>query len=268
MWAVVLPLTLLALAVVGIMAVIKMRSFEEPTEPRQARHMPEGIAKAESHPAGIRKAVPTPTPAPKTPTEIISAAVSSFQTGNYELATSLLASVDLDKDGSSLGWELAGLLSENVKNREEAYKIYSRGISMAPSASLYYRRALLNRENGEPEAAVKDFESAIQRAPADIVISNERLLFLIRIGRGRQVQEELKRFTASPGKADARSWIFAQSALAMEDGHYARAAQLLAEAKRAVDPRIFEVILKNTVISSHMAHPEVMPFYIRNISPK
>jgi hypothetical protein len=54
----------------------------------------------------------------------------------------------------------------------------------------------------------------------------------------------------------------------MQDGNYARAAQLLTEAKRAVDPRLFEMTLKNTVLSSHLAHPEGMPFPIRNISPK
>lgn len=265
MWAIALPLTLLALVVVVLIAIAKQHSFEESTATPRAQPSPTQKDTAKRRPAEIEKAE---SPPPQTPTEIIAAAVSSFQTGNVELSNKLLAAVDLDKAGSSLGWELAGLLSENANNREEADKIYSHGIVAVPTAGLYYRRALLNRETGDPEVVLKDFDAAIHRAPADIVISNERLLFLIRIGRGRQVHEELEKFHGNPGKADARSWIFAQSALAMEDGNYARAAQLLTEAKRAVDPRIFEMMLKNTVISSHMTHPEVMPFYIRNISPK
>lgn len=263
MLAVVLPLTLLALVGVGVMAIVKQRSFEESVQATPAQRKPAEKAAPASGPAEIKKAEPSPPP--QTPTETIAAAVSMFQTGNFERAGTLLSGVDLDKAGSSLGWELAGLLSENSRNREEAYKIYSRGISATPSASLYYRRALLSRGNGDPEPAMRDFDEALHRAPADIVISNERLLFLIQIGRGQQARGELE--IRNPGKQDASGWIFALAALAMEDGHYGRAAQLLAEAKRAVDPRIFELILKNTVLSSHMSHPEVMPFYIRNIGP-
>lgn len=266
MWAVVLPLTLLALAAVGIMAMAKQRSFEEPVKASPAQQNPAENARADIRPAEIKKA--NPTPEPQTPTEIIAAAVSAFQTGDFARANNLLARVELDKAGSQLGWELAGLLSENAKDREEAVKIYSHGISSVPTASLYYRRALLNRENEDPELAVKDFDEAIRRAPTDVVISNERLLFLIRIGRSKQVREEMDNNSRNPGKTDASNWVFAKCALAMEEGNYDRAAQLLAEAKRAVDPRIFELILKNTVISSHMAHREVMPFYIQNISPK
>ena len=268
MWAVVFPLTLLALVIVFVMAIAKQRSFEEPAKAPPAQQNPTEQARADIRSTENKKVEPTPVPAPQTPTEIIAAAVSSFQTGNIERANNLLARVDLDKAGSQLGWELAGLLSENAKNRDEAIKIYSRGISAVPTASLYYRRALLNSVNEDPELAMKDFDEAIRRAPTDIVISNERLLFLIRIGRSMQVREEMENNSRNPGKTDASNWIFAKCALAMEDGNYKLAAELLAEARRAVDPRIFELILKNTAISSHMAHPEVMPFYIRNISPK
>ncbi len=264
MLAVVLPLTLLALAGVGIMVIVKERSFEEPVQAPPAQQKPT----VEIRPAEIKKAEPTPAPEPQTPTEIIAVAVSAFQTGNFERANNLLSRVDLEKAGAPLGWELAGLLSENAKDDKEAYRIYSRGISSMPTASLYYRRALLNRDNGDQELAMKDFDEAIRRAPTDIVISNERLLFLIRIGRGKQAREELETSSRTPGRAEASNWIFAQCALAMEDGNYKQAAVLLTEAKQAVDPRIFEMILKNTVISSHMAQPEVMPFYIRNIGPK
>jgi len=262
MLVLVLPLTVLALAGVTVLAISKQRSIEESVETPTPQQKPAGKIR----PAEIKKASPTPAPEPETPTGIIAAAISSFQTGNFERARTLMAGVDLEKAGSSLGWELAGLLSENAKNKEEACRIYSRGIVTVPTASLYYHRALLNRENTDPEPAMKDFNEALRRAPMDIVISNERLLYLIQIGRGEQVRGELE--NRHPGTLDASAWIFAQSALAMEDGHYERAAQLLTEAKRAVDPRIFELILKDPVMARNMTRPEVMPFYIRNIGRK
>lgn len=269
LWVIVIPLMLLALAGVGILMVLKLRSFDKEKARPPLPPNPPAQASPESRPSNIRKEdkkeEPTPTPLPENPSEIIALAVIALQSGKLEDAQALIEKVDLDKAGSSLGWELSGLLKESAGDKKSAHDIYSRGIAATSAANLYYHRAVLNRESGAFEQAAEDFDQAAKRNTTDIVISNERLLFLIQIGRGRQASEEIEQLNARTKKAGTNGWIFAQCGLALTEGDYQRGGQFLASAKQVVDPRIFEQMLKNTVISSHMTQPEIMPFYIRNM---
>jgi len=208
---------------------------------------------------------PTPTPTPRTgPRESIEGAILAFKSGDLEGARRLLAEVNLNRAGSPFGWELAGLLKEREGDKKAALDFYSGGIAATPSEGLHYRRALLLRESGAFDLALRDMDRAMALAPSDIVLSNERLLLLIQMGRKKQVGEELKALDILGSEVGGR--IFALCGIAMENGEFSRAGNLLAQGKNAVTPQVFDQMLKNPVLSRYQTQPQILPFYISNLS--
>ena len=194
----------------------------------------------------------------------IEGAVLAFRSGDQEGARKILAGIDLEKTGSPFGWELAGLMREREGDKKAALDYYSRGIALMPSEGLYYRRALIHRESGEFESALGDMNRAMALAPADIVISNERILLLVQMGRKDQAGEELKALNVLGNEASGR--IFALCGIALENGDFSQGGNLLALGKKAVAAQVFEQMLKNPVISRYQGRPEIMPFYISNMA--
>ena len=187
----------------------------------------------------------------------------AFRAGDLRRAQNLLDEADLSRAGSPLGWELAGLLQEQSGRKAGALDFYSRGIAAGPSEGLYYRRALLYRASDDLELALADMDRALAISPVDIVISNERLLLLVQLGRKEQVSKELNALNSLG--IDARGRIFALSGIAMENKEFSQGASLLAAGKKSVPPQVFEQMLKNPVIFRHQARPEIIPFYISNL---
>ena len=205
----------------------------------------------------------TPSAMPDALGKRIEEAVLAFRTGDSDGARKLLEGIDLEKAGVSAGWELAGLLKERGGDKKAASERYSRGIATVPSEGLYYRRAILRRENGEFDLALDDLNQALVLAPADILLSNDRLLLLIQMGHKQQASEEIKALNALGTDGSGR--VFALCGLLLEDGEYAQGASVLEACKKVLPPHVFDQMLKNPILSRHQGHPEIMPFYIKNL---
>jgi len=216
--------------------------------------------------AAVPGPIATPAEPPSdTPDKIIRDAILAFKSGEKDRAGQLLARVDLAKAASPPAWELAGMLKAAAGDSAAAMEIYSRGIASNPSEGLYYRRAILHRDAGEFDLALDDMDRATARPPVHALLSNERLLLLIQMGRQDQARAELQSLNAR--KADSAGWIFGLCGMALDNGEYAEASRLLAAAKLSADPAVFQQILKNPALSRHQARPELMPFYFSNLSP-
>jgi len=239
--------TFIFLALAGIAAVFSLRSDEE--TPVYYAAVPGAIASREE--------------TPDSPEKIIKKAVSSFLSGEKDRAKQLLARVDLAQAASPPAWELAGMLKEDAGDSRGAMEIYSRGIAAAPSEWLFYRRAILHRASGEFDLALDDMDRATASPPVHHLLSNERLLLLIQMGRQDQARAELQALNAR--NAEPAGWIFGLCGMALQDGKYQEAGRLLASGKQSADPSVFQQILKNPVLSRHQARPELMPFYFSNL---
>ena len=235
------------LALAGIAAVFTLRHDEE--TPVYYAAAPGAIAPREETPDSTEK--------------IVKKALSSFLSGDKGRARQLLAGVDLAQAASPSAWELAGMLKEDAGDSRGAMEIYSRGIAAAPSEWLFYRRAILHRASSEFDLALDDMDRATATPPAHHLLSNERLLLLIQMGRQDQARAELQALKAR--NAEPSGWIFGLCGMALQDGEYQKAGRLLASGKQSVDPSVFQQILNNPVLSRHQAHPEIMPFYFSNL---
>ena len=216
--------------------------------------------------AAVPGALPPREEAPDSPDKIIKKAVSSFLSGDNDRANQLLAGVDLEQAASPQAWELAGMLKEGAGDSRGAMEIYSRGIAVAPSEWLFYRRAVLHRANGEFELALDDMDRATASPPVHHLLSNERFLLLIQMGRQDQARAELQALNTNGD--DPAGWIFGLCGMALQNGEYQEAGRLLASAKQSADPSVFQQILKSPILSRHQARPELMPFYFSNLPKK
>ena len=214
--------------------------------------------------AAVPGALPAQEEVPDSPDKIIKEAVRVFLAGEKDRASQLMAGVDLAQAASPPAWELAGMLKEDAGDRQAAMDIYSRGIAATPSEGLFYRRAVLHRASGEFDLALADMDRATASPPVHHLLSNERLLLLIQMGRQDQAQAELKALNAR--NADPNAWVFGLCGMALQNGEYQEAGRLLASAKQSADPTVFQQILKNPVLSRHQTRPELMPFYFSNLS--
>ena len=254
MMAIMIPLALAAL--VGIAGALYFRSQQIANG--EARPMPLAVARAEPTAGSLTNATPGVGHQHR-----VEDAVSAFQAGDIVEARKLLAAADLDRAGSSFGWELAGLLKEQEGKMIDAMDFYSRGIAATPAEGLYYRRAILRRARGEFELALGDMDHAAALSPADIVVTNERLLLLVQMGRKEQAARELNAMNSYA--TDAKGRIFALIGIALENGDYSQGASLLELGKKSVPPQVFEQMLRNPVLSRHQTRPEILPFYISNL---
>ena len=200
------------------------------------------------------------------PDKIIKKAIRSFLAGDNDQASQLLAGVDLAQAASPSAWELAGMLKERAGDSRGAMEIYSRGIAATPSEWLFYRRAILHRTSGEFDLALDDMDRATASPPVHHLLSNERLLLLIQMGRQDQARAELQALKAR--NAEPAGWIFGLCGMALQDGEYQEAGRLLTSGKQSADSSVFQQILKNPVLSRHQARPELMPFYFSNLLKK
>ena len=238
------------LALAGITVVFSLRRDDE--TPVYYAAVPGAIAPREEAPDG--------------PDKIIKKALRSFLAGDNDRASELLARVDLAQAASPQAWELAGILKENAGDNRAALEVFSRGIAAAPSEWLFYRRAVLHRANGEFDLALDDMDRATANPPVDHLLSNERLLLLIQMGRQDQARAELQALNAR--NAEPAGWIFGLCGMALQNGEYQEAGRLLTSGKQSANPTTFQQILKNPVLSSHQARPELMPFYFSNLPKK
>lgn len=274
MWVIGLPLSLVFL--LGVLAVVlglpQHLSIQEakPVPAAESTHpaIQTPASAPKDPPPAPKKEEPLPSVAPETPATHIEQARAYFLSGNLTAARGELAGVDLDQARSPLGWEMAGLLKEADGDTAAAMELYSKGLTIGPSERLYYHRALLYRANGDLELALEDMDRAAAIDPDNIVTSNERLLLMIQMGRKEQAREELSALSLSArqSQADSGAWIFALCGLALENGEYVRGGDFLGQGKNLVNISTFEQMLKNPVISRHMTRPEIMPFYITNLS--
>jgi tetratricopeptide (TPR) repeat protein len=207
--------------------------------------------------------IPPPEESPDTPDKIVKDAILAFKSGEKDRASQLLAGVDLAQAASPPAWELAGMLKADAGDRQAAMEIYSRGIAAAPSEGLFYRRAILHRDIGELDLALDDMDRATARPPVHALLSNERLLLLLQMGRIDQARAELQALNAR--NADPAGWIFGLCGMALQNGEYQQAGRLLASAKQSADPAVFQQILNNPALSRHQFRPELMPFYFSNL---
>ena len=214
--------------------------------------------------AAVPGSLPPQEVVPDTPEKIIKEEIRDFLSGNKDRAKQLLAEVDLVKVASPPAWELAGMLKEDAGDSPAAMEIYSRGIAAGPSEGLFYRRAILHRNIGEFDLALADMDRATASPPVHHLLSNERLLLLIQMGRLDQAHAELQALTTR--NVDPAGWIFGLCGMALQNREYQEAGRLLASAKQSADPTVFQQILKNPVLSRHQARPELMPFYFSNLS--
>ncbi len=238
--------------------------------------LPQNPARNSAKPALPRKtteeAVPSTDTAnekspalPSDPEERIEKAILAYSAGDTGGAEKLLTGVDLRRHGSAGAWELAGLLKQAAGDRKAAGEFYTQGIALFPSEGLYYRRALLYREDEALSQALEDMNKAAAHSPDDVVISNERLLLLLQIGRKDLVEKELQQLNSRDAGSSPGAWIFAMCGVALENGEYDKAARLLGLAKKSVPPQIFGQLLKNPVLVRQQTRPEILPFYISNL---
>ena len=216
--------------------------------------------------AAVPGGIPPQEATPDTPDKIAMKATSAFLSGEKDRAKQMMARVDLAHAGSPLAWELAGMLKEDAGDNRAAMEIYSQGIAEAPSEWLFYRRANLHRASGEFDLALEDMDRATASLSVHHLISNERLLLLIQMGRQDQARAELRALDAR--HAEPASWIFGLCGMALQNGEYEKAGRLLASGKQSVEPSIFQQILKNPVISRYQTRPELMAFYFSNLPKK
>ncbi len=210
--------------------------------------------------------LPVPVPAvPDNSRERIQAAVAAYQSGDRETARTQLAGVDLSRAASAPAWEVAGLLKEFEGDKRSAEDCYSRGLVLAPSAGIYYRRALLRRGDEDFPRALEDLDRAVALSPENIVFTNDRLLLLIQMGSKDRAGAEMKALSDRGGSAGG--WIFGFCGMALENGDYRKAASLLARAKKSVPPHVFAQMLMNPVIARHQSRPEILPFFFTNLNP-
>jgi len=247
---VTLAATLIFLALAGITVVFSLRHDDE--KPPVYAAVPGGLPPQEA--------------TPDSPDKIIKKAIRAFLSGEKDRAKQLLAGVDLAQAASPLAWELEGMLKEDAGDNRAAMETYSQGIAAAPSEWLFYRRANLHRASGELDLALEDMDSATATPSVHYLLSNERLLLLIQMGRLDQARAELEALDAR--NAEPSSWIFGLCGMALQNGDYEKAGRLLASGKQSVDPSIFQQILKNPVISSYQTRPELMPFFFSNLPKK
>jgi len=195
----------------------------------------------------------------------IDEATRLFSEGNLDAARRVLLQVDLNSARSAEGWELAGMLEESVGNSQSALTQYTRGLAIRQSGSLYWHRAHLLRQRGDFLPAMKDMDLAAARAPADMSISNERLLLMVQSGRADQANAEIKALREHDGTGTAGAWIFGLCGVALQNGEFSEAKKLLAVAKASVPPQIFDRMLKDPSLVRHMARPEITEFYLSNL---
>lgn len=209
----------------------------------------------------------TPTPPPGSLGSLISQAQSAYVSGDREKARALMAKVDLNNANSPLGWEMAGLLQADAGKTQEAEEIYSKGILATPSASLHYRRALLLRDKGLYDNALADFEKAVELSPRDIVISNERYLLLVQMGREAQVRKEITDELSSGVASKKNAWIMGLCGVALENGQYQEAAAMLDYARNALNPGTFHELLNNPVLLRYQNRPEIFQYFLEATAP-
>ena len=214
--------------------------------------------------AAVPGGLPAREEAPDTPDKIIKEAIRAFLSDEKDRANQLLAGVDLEQAASPPAWELAGMLKEYAGDSRAAMEIYSRGIATTPSEGLFYRRAILHRTSGEFDLALDDMDRATASPPVHHLLSNERILLLIQMGRIDQAKAELQAHNTR--NDDPGAWIFGLCGMALQNGEYQEASRLLASAKQSADPSVFQQILKNPVLSRHQMRPELMPFYFSNLT--
>lgn len=205
-----------------------------------------------------------PTPPPETPAQRLDRAAAAYKRGNTEEAARILAEVDLDEVNSPVGWALAGLLQAEAGNNDGAIDFYTQGINKTPSAELYYRRALLYRQARNMKEAYADFLKASDLSPTDIVLTNERILTLIQLGRKEEARDLATALVQTDGTA--RSWIFGLAGLALEQQQYPEAAELLERARTLVDERTYRTLLDSPALSNYQNRPEIMEFFLQNIN--
>ena len=259
--AIMVPVVLLALAGVGGLVYLQekhQRFAAEDSRPDFERRKETAVPRTSSK-------TDSPPPSKDKMLARLDEAILAHSAGDLDKARTLLSGVNLVQAGSASGWELAGILKEADGDKETAFKLYSEGIAASPSEGLYYRRALLLRDCGNFRAALADMGRAVDHAPNDVLLTNERLLLLIQMGMKDQVNEEIHALNSRGGHADASGWIFALCGMALENGKYSEAVNLLALAKKSEPPIVFEQVLKNPVLSRHQGRPQIMPFYIINL---
>lgn len=269
MWVFGLPLTLLAVA--GILAALYITQHL-PAEENRSRTAGSGARL----PAAAQEAIVAPpispiadAPAaagvPDDSRERIAAALLALKSGDPAGAEKVLSEVDLAKAAFPPAWELAGMLREAAGDSRAAMELYSQGIESAPSEGLYYRRAVLRRNDKQFDLALSDMDRATAHPPVHALLTNERILLLIQMGRKKQAGEEIKSLGAH--SLELAGWIFGLCGMSLENGDYKEAGRLLALGKKSAAPAVFQQILKNPVLSRHQSQPEMMPFYFGNIDP-
>ena len=221
----------------------------------------------EERPLSVAPTVPAPKPSALTEElqKQIQVAVMAYTRGDLAAARESISEVDLVKAGSAPAWEVAGLLKERDGDNKAAGNFYSQGITLTPTAGLYYRRAALRRADRDLPRSLEDLERAVLLAPGNPVFSNERLLLLIQMGRTVQAGKEMKVLSDRGGSAEG--WVFGFCGMALEKGDYAQAARLLARAQQIFAPETFAQLLKNPVIVRHQGRPEILPFFFTNLAP-
>jgi len=218
--------------------------------------------------APVSAAAPPPPGEEESPQKRTEKALHAYVDGNIEEARRLLAGINLERTKSSMAWELAGLIEAASGNPQAAEDKYDLGLALAPSAGLYYRKFLIAREKGNYDQALKSIENAAELAPRDVVVSNERLLLLIQMGRKEQVRTEITTPLSAGIKTDKRAWIFALAGLALEQGDTSEAAKMLAFGQKALDEAAFRQILNNPVLARYQNDPKIFPFYLVSTKPK
>jgi len=85
------------------------------------------------------------------------------------------------------------------------------------------------------------------------------------MGRREQASKELNSLNTLG--TDARGRIFALCGIALENDNFSQGADLLSLGKKSVPAEVFEQMLQNPVISRYQTRPEIVRFYISNLTP-
>lgn len=255
-WVLVIPLLIILLP--GLVFLLYISQTEAP--PTQTQEVSAITAEPPiDTPAGGLEEPPADPTAPW-----ISAAEKACLANDKASAANLLQARSPTPEDSVLLWELTTRLQALVGDTNGAMETCRRGIRNAPSQGLHYQMALLLRQQGKLEPALEELNQALSLAPGDAVLSNQRYLLLLQMGKDEQVRGEITAQISTPLPPPANAWIMGVAGLALQKGQYAEAAQLLEQARQVMDAPTFQRLLESPVLSRHQNQPEIFPFFIRN----
>jgi tetratricopeptide (TPR) repeat protein len=154
---------------------------------------------------------------------------------------------------------LLGVIAAQEKNYDEAFASFRLACEAAPGdPQPFFNWSEALREAGRPAEALPLLRKAVQRRPDDPLFALKWRLARIEAGQTEGLREEAsEQLRLDPPSAD---WIMTAAALAMSDGRWDTATNLLSQARQIMGAQLFAGVLQDRFFSAFRGRPDLRVF--------